>query len=176
MVGTYPPHQLIGPLFALNGLLLAPLLPFVHWHLTWAVAGLHLASIAALVVGSWCVFELFVHGSASAVSIAQAMAPLPAVAFTALLLATPVTRLQTVSAAIVSIAVLAAVGRSFGRLATRHAAALVAAAAWASPRSTSRARASRRSSGSRSSGRGTSPLEHCRSCSRGRASRPDTSR
>jgi drug/metabolite transporter (DMT)-like permease len=129
MVAAYPPRQLIGPLFALNGLLLVPLLPFVHWHLSWAVVGLHLASIAALIVGSWCVFELFVHGSASAVSVAQAMAPLPAVAFTAVLLATPVTRLQTISATIVSVAVLAAVGGSFGRLRMAHAVALVAAAA-----------------------------------------------
>ena len=129
MVGEYPPRQLIGPLFGLNALLVTPFLPFVRWHVSWAVVGLHLASAATLVVGSWCVFKLFVHGSASAVAVGQAMAPIPAVAFTALLLATPVTRLQVVSAAIVSLAVLAAVGGSFGRLRPLQAVALVAAAA-----------------------------------------------
>jgi drug/metabolite transporter (DMT)-like permease len=129
MVGEYPPRQLIGPLLALNALLVAPFLPFVRWHVSWPVVGLQLASAATLVVGSFCVFELFVHGSASAVSVGQAMAPLPAVAFTALLLATSVTPLQVASAAIVSFAVLAAVGGSFGRLRPAHAVALVAAAA-----------------------------------------------
>jgi drug/metabolite transporter (DMT)-like permease len=129
MVGAYPPRQLIGPLLGLNALLVVPFLPFVHWHVSWAVAGLHLASVTALVVGSWCVFELFVHGSASAVAVGQAMAPMPAVVFTALLLTTSVTGVQVAAAAIVSLAVLAAVGGSFGRLQPRRAIALVTASA-----------------------------------------------
>ena len=126
MVGEYPPRQLIGPLFGLNALLVVPLLPFVHWHVSWAVVLLHLASVASLVVGSWCIFELFVHGSASAVAVGQAMAPIPAVAFTVLLLASAVTWLQVVAAGIVSLAVLGAVGGSFGALRPAHAVALVA--------------------------------------------------
>jgi drug/metabolite transporter (DMT)-like permease len=129
MVGAYPPRQLIGPLLGLNALLVVPFLPFVRWHVSWAVALLHLASVTALVVGSWCIFELFVHGSASAVAVGQAMAPIPAVVFTALLLATPVTSAQAVAAGIVSLAVLAAVGGSFGRLRPSYAIALVALAA-----------------------------------------------
>jgi len=119
MVGEYPPRQLIGPLLGLNALLVVPFLPFVRWHASPAILLLHLASVAALVVGSWCIFELFVHGSASAVAVGQAMAPIPAVIFTALLLSIPVTWPQAVAAGIVSLAVLAALGGSFGQLRPR---------------------------------------------------------
>jgi drug/metabolite transporter (DMT)-like permease len=129
MVGLYPASQLIGPLFGLNALLLAPFLPFVHWHFSWRIVLLHAASATALVISSWCIFELFVHGSASAVAVGQAMAPIPAVIFTALLLAIPVTWTQTVAAAIVSLAVLVALGGSFGAMQPSRAIALVAAAA-----------------------------------------------
>ena len=129
MVGAYPPRQLIGPLFGLNALLVVPLLPFVDWHLTWSVVGLHLASVGCLAIGAWFIFELFVHGSASAVAVGQAMAPIPAVAFTALLLAASVTWAQVLAAAIVSFAVLGAVGGSFGALPPARAIALVSAAA-----------------------------------------------
>jgi drug/metabolite transporter (DMT)-like permease len=129
MVGEYPPRQLIGPLFGLNALLVVPLLAFVHWHFSWSVALLHLASVLCLAVGAFFIFELFVHGSASAVAVGQAMAPIPAVAFTALLLAASVTWTQAVAAGIVSLAVLAAVGGSFGALSSARAIGLVAVAA-----------------------------------------------
>jgi drug/metabolite transporter (DMT)-like permease len=125
MVSAFPPRQLIGPLFALNALLVVPFLPFVHWHVSWAIAGLHVASVATLAVAAWCIFRLYVHGSASAVAVGQAMAPIPAVAFTALLLASSVTWAQTVAAAIVSLAVLAAIGGSFGVLPPSRAIGLV---------------------------------------------------
>jgi drug/metabolite transporter (DMT)-like permease len=126
MVVAHPPKQLIGPLFALNALLVVPLLPFVRWHFGWTIVLLHLASVACLTVGAWCVFKLFVHGSASAVAVGQATAPIPAVVFTALLLASSVTWLQTIAAIVVSLAVLAAVGGSFGALPPSRAIALVA--------------------------------------------------
>jgi drug/metabolite transporter (DMT)-like permease len=129
MVGEYPPRQLIGPLLGLNALLVVPFLPFVNWHLSWTIVLLHLASVTALVVSSWCVFELFVHGSASAVAVGQAMSPIPAVIFTALLLSTPVTWPQAIAAAVVSLAVLAVLGGSFGSLRPSSAIALVAIAA-----------------------------------------------
>lgn len=127
MVVAYPPRQLIGPLFALNALLVVPLLPFVRWHLSGTVALLHLGSVLCLVVGSWCIFKLFVHGSASAVAVGQAMAPIPAVVFTALFLSASVTWAQAVAASMVSVAVLAAVGGSFGTLAPSRAIPLIAA-------------------------------------------------
>ena len=132
MVGEYPPRQLIGPLLALNALLVAPFLLFTHWHMSPAIVLIQLLSVAALVTSSWCVFALFVHGSASAVSVGQAMAPIPAVLFTALLLSIPVTGTQVLAAVIVSVAVLAAIGSSFGELRAAHAIGLVAFAASAS--------------------------------------------
>jgi drug/metabolite transporter (DMT)-like permease len=129
MVGEYPARQLIGPLLGLNALLVVPFLPFVDWHFSWAIVLLHAGSVAVLVVSSWCIFELFVHGSASAVAVGQAMAPIPAVVFTALLLSISVTWPQVAAAAIVSLAVLAALGSSFGVLSARRAIGLVAAAA-----------------------------------------------
>ena len=129
MVGEYPPRQLIGPLLGLNALLVAPFLLATHWHFSWTIALLHAGSAATLVVSSWCIFELFVHGSASAVAVGQAMAPIPAVIFTALLLSIPVTWTQTLAAAIVSLAVLLALGSSFGPLRPSRAIALVAVAA-----------------------------------------------
>ncbi len=129
MVGVYPARQLIGPLLGLNALLLVPFLPFVDWHWSWTIALLHAASIAVMVVSSWCIFELFVHGSASAVAVGQAMAPIPAVVFTALLLSIPVTWPEAAAALIVSLAVLAVLGRSFGELTPARAIGLVAAAA-----------------------------------------------
>ena len=129
MVGEYPARQLIGPLLGLNALLVTPFLPFVHWHFSWTIVLLHLASAATLVLSSWCIFELFVHGSASAVAVGQAMAPIPAVIFTALLLSTSVTWTQAIAATIVSFSVLAAIGSSFGELRASHAIGLVAVAA-----------------------------------------------
>jgi drug/metabolite transporter (DMT)-like permease len=132
LVGEHPARQLIGPLLALNSLLVAPFLLVAHWHWSTSIALIQLASVAALVTSSWCVFALFVHGSASAVSIGQAMAPIAAVIFTALLLSTPVTSTQVLAAVIVSLAVLAAIGGSFGELRAAHAIGLVAFAASAS--------------------------------------------
>lgn len=127
MVVAYPPQQLIGPLFGLNALLVVPLLPFVHWHVSRTIVLLHLASVLCLVAGSWCIFKLFVYGSASAVAVGQAMAPIPAVAFTAILLSGTVTWAQVVAASLVSVAVLAGIGGSFGRLPASRAIPLVAA-------------------------------------------------
>jgi drug/metabolite transporter (DMT)-like permease len=129
MVSEYPPRQLIGPLLGLNALLVVPLLPFVHWHFSLTIVLLHLASVTTLVISSWCIFKLFVHGSASAVMVGQAMAPIPAVLFTALLLATPVTWPQWLAAGVVSLAVLGAIGGSFGSLPPMRAIALAATAA-----------------------------------------------
>lgn len=129
MVGEYRPSQLIGPLLGLNALLVAPVLLFTHWHGGSTVLLLQLASAGTLVFSSWCVFQLFVNGSVAAVAVAVAMAPIPAVIFTALLLTTPVTWLQVSGAALVSLAVLAALGGSFGSLHPLRAIALVTVAA-----------------------------------------------
>jgi drug/metabolite transporter (DMT)-like permease len=128
MVVEYSPLQLIGPLLGLNALLVVPLLPFAHWHLSWTIVLLQLASVATMVISSWCVFELFVHGSASAVAVGQAMTPIPAVIFTALLLSSSVSLTEALAASIVSLAVLAALGDAFGALRRSRAIALVGVA------------------------------------------------
>ena len=130
MVDEYPARQLIGPLLGLNALLVAPFLSLVNWHLSWAVALLHARLVGrARSSRAGASSTLFVHGSASAVAVGQAMAPIPAVIFTALLLSTPVTWAQGLAAGIVSLAVLAALGGSFGALRASRAIALVGAAA-----------------------------------------------
>jgi drug/metabolite transporter (DMT)-like permease len=129
MVGEFPPRQLIGPLLALNAALVAPFLLGTHWHFDRTALLLNLASAVTLVVSSGMIFALFVHGSASAVSTGQAMAPITAVVFTALLLSTPVTWTQGIAAVSVSLAVLAALGTSFGELSRPKAIGLVAGAA-----------------------------------------------
>lgn len=129
MVVEYSPRQLIGPLLALNALLVAPLLPFAHWQLSWMIVLLQLASVGTLVISSWCVFELFVHGSASAVAVGQAMTPIPAVIFTALLLSSSIGLTEVLAAMIVSSAVLVALRDAFGALRRARAVSLVAVAA-----------------------------------------------
>ena len=86
LVGEFAHRQLIGPLLLLNGLLVVPFAALAHWRITWPILLLHGLSAATLVVGSFCVFELFSEGSTAAVAIAQAMAPMPALAFSRILL------------------------------------------------------------------------------------------
>ena len=82
----FPHHQLIGPLLLLNSALVAPFGALVHWHLGWRILALHAASALALGIGSYCIFDLFAHGSAAAVAVGTAMTPMPALIFSALLL------------------------------------------------------------------------------------------
>jgi drug/metabolite transporter (DMT)-like permease len=125
----FPHHQLIGPLLLLNSALVVPFGLFVDWHLSWRIALLHAISALMLGIGSYCIFDLFAHGSAAAVSIGTAMTPMPALIFSALLLATPVTGFQAVGALVVTGGVLLALAPAFGVLSRRRAAAMVTIAA-----------------------------------------------
>jgi drug/metabolite transporter (DMT)-like permease len=129
MVGEHPPRQLIGPLLALNALLVVPFAAFVDWHGDRDVILLHVASAATIVIGSWCIFDLFTHGSAAAVSTGAALTPISAVVFSSLLISGAVTWLQTAGALVVSVAVLAALGTAFGTLGRRRALTTVVTAA-----------------------------------------------
>jgi drug/metabolite transporter (DMT)-like permease len=129
LAGSFPHRQLIGPLLLLNGLLVAPAALFVRWHLSPTVLLLQALSAACLVVGSFCVFDLFSQGSAAAVAVAQAMTPIPALVFSFLLLAAPITSLQAVGCVVVTAAVLVALGPAFGELSRRRAVATVVLAA-----------------------------------------------
>lgn len=129
LAGSFPHLQLVGPLLLLNSALVVPFAAVVHWHLTTPILLLHLASAATLVVGSFCMFELFSQGSAAAVAVGQAMTPLPALGFSVLLLASPVTTTQAIGGIVVTVAALAALGPVFGRLSRGRAVVTVALAA-----------------------------------------------
>lgn len=129
LVGTLPHRQLIGPLLLLNALIAVPLLALGHWTLTPNIALLHCVSAVTLVLGSFCVFELFSEGSAAAVAVGQAMAPMPALAFSLILLSSTVAATQAAGAVVVTVGVLAALGPVFGQFSRARAVVLVTGAA-----------------------------------------------
>jgi drug/metabolite transporter (DMT)-like permease len=67
------------------------------------------------------VFELLAHASAAMVATGQALSPLPAVVFAALLLPGRVGAVHAVVAALVALAVLASLGDVYGALSRRRA-------------------------------------------------------
>ena len=72
-----PVWQVVGPLFFLNALLVAPLIPFgAPWRMPTAqVLLLHAISTLLLMAGAWCVFFLITRGRASSVSVGRAVSP-----------------------------------------------------------------------------------------------------
>src|SRR6185437_3668252 len=122
---SFPHRQLIGPLLLLNVLLVTPLGFFSDWRVSWAIVVIQLASVVTLVGGSFCMFELFRRGSAAAVSVGQAMAPVPALVFSFALLSAPISAWQVAGVLVVTSAVLLALGPVFGQLSRRHAIAIV---------------------------------------------------
>jgi drug/metabolite transporter (DMT)-like permease len=120
-VDRLPGRQLIGPLFALNALLVVPAAPFVEWHLDGRIALLHLASVVALLVTTGAVFALYEHGSASATTTAQALSPVPAAIAAWALLGQPLEPLQGIAAALVVAAVVASLPGAFESLGRRGA-------------------------------------------------------
>ncbi|MFN0156092.1 MAG: EamA family transporter [Gaiella sp.] len=125
LVTDYAPGQLIGPLLLLNAALLAPFLPLGSWRWSGEIMWLHLASAGCIVAVSACVFFLFVHGSAAAVSFGTALSPIGAVLFSAVLLTGSLTWAQVVGAVVVTAAVAFAVGDAFGVARGRAAAAVL---------------------------------------------------
>lgn len=125
-----PARQLIGPLFALNALVVLPLAPTASWHWSPTIIGLHLLSVVALSVSALAVWDLFANGAASAVTTAQAMSPLPAVIAVAILLPETFRISHAAAAVVVVVAVLAAITHAFGALGRRRTAlnALLASA------------------------------------------------
>lgn len=72
-----PTWQAVGPLFAINALLVVPLIPFGSpWKiLEWPVLGLHLASVILLCGTTAGIFTLITRGRASGVAVGQALSP-----------------------------------------------------------------------------------------------------
>ena len=81
-----PARQFIGPLFALNAIVVAPLAIFTEWHFTPTIVLLHAVSVLLLIATALSVWDLFAHGAASATVTAQSISPLPAALAVAVLL------------------------------------------------------------------------------------------
>jgi drug/metabolite transporter (DMT)-like permease len=126
---SFPYRQLVGPLLLLNSALVVPAGFFATWHATSAIVLLQLASAVTLLVGSFCMFELFSRGTAAAVAVGQAITPVPALGFSFLLLAAPITSWQVAGDLVVTAAVLLALGPVFGQLSRTHAMTIVTLAA-----------------------------------------------
>ena len=72
-----PVWQAIAPLFAINALLVVPLIPFGGpWIFDdWRILALHAVSIALLCGSTACIFGLITRGRPSAVAVGQALSP-----------------------------------------------------------------------------------------------------
>jgi drug/metabolite transporter (DMT)-like permease len=111
-----PARQLIGVLYAGNALVLLPFVPFVAWTWSGEVVALHLLSVALMVVTAICVWDLLDHGTASAMTTATAMSPIPAALAATLVLPAVIEPVHVVAAAIVVGGVLFALADAFGGL------------------------------------------------------------
>jgi drug/metabolite transporter (DMT)-like permease len=125
----YPARQLIGPLFALNALLLLPAAPFVEWTWSLEIVVLHGISVLLLVLTSLAIWDLYDHGTAAATVTAQSISPLPAALAVAILLPGTLQPAQAVAAVVVVLAVLLGLSDSFGALSRRRSVATVLIAA-----------------------------------------------
>ncbi len=123
-VGTYltksislrmPTWQAVGPLFAINALLVVPLIAFgPPWRtLDGPVALLHLASTALLCGTTACIFTLITRGRASGVAVGQALAPAGALVAAPLLLGSRPTVLTVVAVVALMLGSLIPLRRSF---------------------------------------------------------------
>jgi drug/metabolite transporter (DMT)-like permease len=121
----YPARQLIGPLFALNCLLLLPLAPFVEWTWSPTIVVFHAISGALLCITALAIWDLYDHGSAAATVTAQSISPLPTALAVAILLPGTLEWAQVVAAIIVVAAVLIGLADSFGTLGRRRSAGTV---------------------------------------------------
>ena len=129
VVDRLPARQLIGPLYALNALMLVPLAPFEVWVWSQRIVILHLITIAIMVFTALAVFDLFDHGAASAVVTAQATSPLPAALAVAVLMPASFRVVELAAALVVVAGVLWALAGSFSALSLRRATLTAVAAA-----------------------------------------------
>lgn len=129
VVDRLPARQLIGPLYALNALILLPLVPFEDWVWSGKIVAFHLITVGIMVFTALAVFDLYDHGSASAVVTAQATSPLPAALAVAVLVPASFRLIELAAALAVVGGVLWALSDSFGGLERKRAIVTVAVAA-----------------------------------------------
>ena len=125
----YPARQLIGPLFALNALLVLPAAPFVDWTWSAQIVAIHLGSVVLLVITSLAIWDLYDHGTAAATVTAQSISPLPAALAVAILLPGTLAPAHALAAMIVVLAVLLGLSDAFGALSRRRSMVTVLIAA-----------------------------------------------
>lgn len=96
-----PTWQAVGPLFAINALLVVPLIPFgPTWRtLDGQILLLHLASVALLCGSTACIFMLITRGRASGVAVGQALSPAATLVAAPLLLGTRLNALTVAAVA-----------------------------------------------------------------------------
>jgi drug/metabolite transporter (DMT)-like permease len=111
-----PARQLIGVLYAANALVLLPFAPFAAWVWSPTIVGLHLLSVACMVVTAICVWDLLDHGAASATTTATAMSPIPAAILATIVLPDVIEPIQVVAAVVVVTGVLVALSDAFAGL------------------------------------------------------------
>lgn len=111
-----PARQLIGVLYAANCLVLLPLAPFVDWRWSPTIVGLHLLSVAVMVLTAISVWDLLDAGAASATTTATALSPIPAAALATIVLPGLVTPIHVVAAVLVVAGVLYALADAFPAL------------------------------------------------------------
>ncbi|MCU0482990.1 MAG: hypothetical protein MUC54_01750 [Chloroflexi bacterium] len=116
LASRMPARQLIGPLYALNSVILLPAAPFVAW--TWSpeIVALHLVSVGCMAVSVISVWDMYDSGAASAATTALALSPLAAALGTAVLVPESFRPSQAVAAAVVTAGVLVALRDAFSGL------------------------------------------------------------
>lgn len=137
-VGTYltksislrmPTWQAVGPLFAINALLVVPLIPFGPAWRTFdgQVIALHLGSVVLLCGTTACIFTLITRGRASGVAVGQALAPAATLVAAPLLLGTRPEPLTVVAVAALMLGSLIPLRRSFAGISSASTVAILLA-------------------------------------------------
>jgi drug/metabolite transporter (DMT)-like permease len=110
-----PTWQAVGPLFAINAILVLPLIGLgPAWHtLEPAILCLHLASTFLLCATTACIFTLITRGRASGVAVGQALAPAAALVAAPLLLHTTLRPLTVIAVLALMLGTLIPLRRSF---------------------------------------------------------------
>lgn len=137
-IGTYltksislrmPPWQAVGPLFAINALLVVPLIPFgPGWQITEpAILGLHLFSVVLLVGSTACIFTLITKGRPSGVAVGQALAPAATLVAAPLLLGSRIQPITLLAVLALMLGSLIPLRRSFSGLSSLSTVAILLA-------------------------------------------------
>lgn len=111
-----PARQLVGPLLLLNALIVLPGVLLAPVVVTPSILAIHLLEAGLLAAGSLAVWDLFDHGSPSAVVTAQSLSPIPATIAALVLLPEVTGPLVAAGAGLVVLGILAALRTGFPAL------------------------------------------------------------